>query len=190
MVYCDFAGHMRSSQRATTVALEAASANAVPKASSGTTISIMLPCGETMTDATSETSARVGESPRPSEGFTVLVVEDEDRLRQAVVKALRGEGFEVREASNGSAAIDLLRANGRKIDLILLDMTIPGASSEEVAAEATKIRPDIKVILTSAYSRKILKDRMTALQIHEFIRKPFRLLDLVEMVHDALQSRR
>ena len=65
-------------------------------------------------------------------------------LRQAVAKMLRKSGFEVFEAANGSSAIDLLRANGGKIDVILLDMTIPGASSDEVVAEAAKARPDIK----------------------------------------------
>jgi len=82
----------------------------------------------------------------------VLVVEDEDPLRSAVLKMLRKRGVEVLEAANGSAAIDLLRANRGKIDVILLDMTIPGASSREVVAEAVQTSPDAKVVLTSAYS--------------------------------------
>jgi len=77
-----------------------------------------------------------------------LVVEDEDPLRQAVVKMLRKTGFEVLEAANGSAAIELLRAKGSKIDVILLDITIPGASSREVVAEAAQARPDATVVLT------------------------------------------
>ena len=73
----------------------------------------------------------------------MLVVEDEVPLRQAVVKMLRKTGFEVFEAPDGSAAIDLLRAKADKIDLILLDMTIPGASSSQVAAEIAQVRSDI-----------------------------------------------
>jgi DNA-binding response OmpR family regulator len=65
----------------------------------------------------------------------VLVVEDEDVLRQAVTKTLRKNGFEVFEGADGSFAIDLLRANQGIIDVILVDMTIPGASSREVVAE-------------------------------------------------------
>ena len=64
-------------------------------------------------------------------------------------------GFRVLEAADGSAAIDLLRANGGKIDLILLDLTIPGASSQEVVAEASQARSALKVILTSAYSEEV-----------------------------------
>ena len=115
----------------------------------------------------------------------MLVVEDEDPLRHAVVRMLRKTGFAVMEAADGTAAIDLLRANGDKIDVILLDMTIPGASSHEVVAEAAQVRPNIKVILTSAYSQEMLTPPMSASQIHGFIRKPYQLGDLVQTLRKA-----
>jgi CheY-like chemotaxis protein len=62
----------------------------------------------------------------PPQNGAVLVAEDEGHLRQAVVNMLRWNKFEVLEAADGSSAIDLLRAGGGKIDVILLDMTIPG----------------------------------------------------------------
>ena len=67
---------------------------------------------------------------------TILILEDENPLRQAVSKLLRKNDFHVVEAADGSAAIDILRANQSKIDAILLEVTIPGASSPEVVAEA------------------------------------------------------
>jgi len=118
----------------------------------------------------------------------VLVVEDEDSLRQAVVRMLRREGFEVLEAGNGSAAMDLVRAHGAHTDLVLLDMTIPGASSQEVLAEAAKVRPEIKVILTSAYSQETFKDTIALPQVRDFLRKPFRLADLVKLLRHAVLS--
>ena len=113
-------------------------------------------------------------------------MEDEGPLRQAVTKMLRNTGFEVFEVADGSSAIDLLRANGGNIDLILLDMTIPGAPSSEVVAEAAKIRPDIKVVLTSAYSQEMIAGAMNAPQISGFIRKPFQLGDLVKKLQNTL----
>jgi DNA-binding NtrC family response regulator len=89
-------------------------------------------------------------------------------------------GFDVFEAADGSLAIDLLRANGSKIDAILLDMTIPGASSREVLAEAAHVRPDIRVVLTSAYGKEMFSGAMHGPQISSFIRKPFQLADLVK----------
>src|SRR5262249_33150209 len=101
----------------------------------GTTFQVLLPCVETTAGATNSPMPGIVESACTQE-CTVLVVADEDPLREAVVKMLRNAGFVVLEATNASAAIDLLRANERKIDVILLDITIPGASSRQVMNEA------------------------------------------------------
>jgi nitrogen-specific signal transduction histidine kinase/CheY-like chemotaxis protein len=123
-----------------------------------------------------------------SESATVLVVEDEDILRDAVAKTLRRSGFEVLEAANGSAAIDVIRASGSKIDVTLLDLTIPGPSSREVAAEYAAARSGAKIILTSAYSEKLARATLTVPQLSGFIRKPFRLSDLVKTLRNAVSS--
>jgi len=154
----------------------------------GTTFKVLLPCDQGKAAATSEEMSGAEQSAHPFQAFTVLVVEDEDPLRQAVCKMLRKKGFEVLEAANGSAAIDLMRASGDKIDVMLLDMTIPGASSHEVLAEAVKARPDIKVILTSAYSQEMLRPPLSASQIRGFVRKPFQLGNLVQTLQNAFAS--
>jgi two-component system cell cycle sensor histidine kinase/response regulator CckA len=128
------------------------------------------------------------ESAGPLPDAVVLVVEDEDPLRRAVAKMLRQRGFEVLEAADGSVAINLLRANRGKIDVILLDMTIPGASSREVVAEGANVRADIRVVLTSAYSGEMLTPLMSASQIRGFIRKPFQFVDLAQTLRNALST--
>jgi len=94
----------------------------------------------------------------------------------------------VLEAANGTSAIDLLRANGSRIDVVLLDMTIPGASSREVLEAAASIRPNIKVILTSAYSQEMIEGSMRASQIRGFIRKPFQFGELMKMLRSCLSA--
>ena len=154
----------------------------------GATIQILLPCAETKVERTQNRTVRTEElAPRPHSA-TVLLVEDEVLLCQAVAKMLRKTGFEVFEAVDGSSAIDILHADGNKIDVMLLDMTIPGASSAEVVAEATTARPDIKVILTSAYSQEMIEGAMSLPRIQSFIRKPFQLEDLVRALRGALAS--
>jgi DNA-binding NtrC family response regulator len=101
---------------------------------------------------------------------------------------LRHRGYKVLEAGDGLSAITLLHEEADKIDLILLDLTIPGASSSEVVAEAAQVRPDIRVILTSAYSQEMTKGTMSAPQIRNFIRKPFQLEDLVKMLENVLSE--
>ena len=153
----------------------------------GTTFQVLLPCANT-TAAASGHLISGGQMAIPSQRRTVLVVEDEDHLRQGIVKMLRKSGFEVFEAAEGSSAIKLLRGDGSKIDVILLDMTMPGASCHEIVAEAVNAKPDIKVIFTSAYSQEMIASSMSAPQIHSFIRKPFRFADLLKALRNSLPS--
>jgi signal transduction histidine kinase/ligand-binding sensor domain-containing protein/CheY-like chemotaxis protein len=154
----------------------------------GTTIEVLLPCADTTVQATGEPVSESAEPARQPQQFSVLVVDDEETLRQGVVRMLRKAGFTVLEAANGTVAIDLLRAEHNKIDLILLDMTIPGASSHEVVAEAAQLRPDVRVILTSAYSQEMLTPPMSAAQIQGFIRKPYELGELIQTLRKAASA--
>jgi len=152
----------------------------------GATFQILLPRAETKGEETSH-AMPIQEFVQPSQA-AVLVVEDENVLRQAVAKILRKNNFQVLEAADGSSAINLLRAAADRIDLLLLDVTIPGASSAEVVAEAARSRPDIRVILTSAYSQEMLAESMTASQVRGFIRKPFQVADLVQKLRRAASA--
>jgi signal transduction histidine kinase/CheY-like chemotaxis protein len=152
----------------------------------GTTVRILLPRAESTAGPTNDDLERQGESTAPFQRATVLVVEDELPLRSAVTKMLRKNGFEVFEAADGSSAIDLLHANSDKIDLLLLDMTIPGSPSRDVVAEATKRKADIRVILTSAYTEEVVANGMSAPQIRSFLRKPVSLADLLHTIQNVL----
>jgi DNA-binding NarL/FixJ family response regulator len=101
---------------------------------------------------------------------------------------LRKKGFSVVEAGDGYSALDLFRARKNSIDVILLDMTIPGASSREVILEAGKIRPDIRIVLTSAYSRSMAVPSIDAPQIKGFVRKPFQIDELVQLLRATLST--
>jgi CheY-like chemotaxis protein len=154
----------------------------------GTAFQVLLPCAEVGAKPDAGRVFPVEVSAPPARRNTVLVVEDEEPLRLAVAKMLRKSGFEAFEAASGSAAIDLLRSRGGEIGLILLDLTIPGSSSQEVLAEAALVRPDLKVILTSAYSEDVAKPMMRAPLVCGFIRKPFRFGDLAQTLQRVLFS--
>jgi PAS domain S-box-containing protein len=148
----------------------------------GTTFRILLPStSQNAQQIQSPITPAVGEAMQRRAG-TVLVVEDEDVLRIAVSKALRKRGYSVIEADDGSAAMDLIRAHQDGVDLLLLDVTIPGMSSREVFENAKRLRPGLKVILTSAYGKETVEASFAGLPVERFIRKPFRLGDLVSML--------
>jgi DNA-binding response OmpR family regulator len=119
------------------------------------------------------------------QGATVLIVEDEEGLRQAVTKTLQRKGLSVIEACNGSAALDAIRTQKNRIDLLFLDITLPGASSRQVLEEARRLRRTMPVIVTSAKSQETAAATL-ATKIDHFIRKPYRLGDLIQMIQDTL----
>lgn len=121
---------------------------------------------------------------------TVLMVEDEDTLRIPAAKMLRRKGFIVIEACDGSAAVDLFRANEPEIAVVLLDMTLPVMNGPEVFAELRRLRPDVKVILTTAHSRQAALAALAGQQVWDFVRKPYLLNNLVNLVRDALSAKR
>jgi two-component system, cell cycle sensor histidine kinase and response regulator CckA len=147
----------------------------------GATFRILLPSAP-------ETAPPVfpaGASPASEElncAGIVLVVEDEAPLRLAVARLLRKNALFVMEAANGTAALSLLREHNDTIAVVLLDITLPGAPSHEVLAEARRLRPDIKVIVTSAYGPQKVDECFPGMEIDAFIRKPYLMTDLVTLV--------
>jgi CheY-like chemotaxis protein len=162
--------------------------NVISEPGKGSTFQVFLPCHGQLPVPGRAAIVRAADEPVPGAGAAVLLVEDEETLRMPVSKMLRMFGFSVIEAGNGSAAIDLLRNHSDNLDVILLDMTIPGASSREIIAEAQRLRSDAKVILMSAYSREMAADQLDAPQVRAFIRKPFQLSDLVQLLRNTLSN--
>jgi PAS domain S-box-containing protein len=146
----------------------------------GTTIQISLPCAGTDSTRAPEVMPKGVDLP-PRSVTDVLLVEDETPLLQGVSKLLRKKGVSVIEAADGAAALDVIRNKHCPLDVIVLDITIPGASSREVFEEARRLRPQAKVIVTSAYTRDVAAASLQA-PIQQFLRKPYRLGDLLDLI--------
>jgi DNA-binding response OmpR family regulator len=114
---------------------------------------------------------------------TVLVIEDEDLLRQAVAAMLRKRGFRVIEAGDGAIGTELF-PNKAVIDAILLDMTLPLRTGAEVFETIREVRPDVRVILTSAHGPETFGGKQMP---WAYIRKPYRTNDLIELLRLACQ---
>jgi CheY-like chemotaxis protein len=162
--------------------------NLVSAPGQGTTFQIFLPSsGEAPPSSPVARAQNAGPEAWLPSG-TVLFVEDENDLRVAVSKMLRRKGFEVIEAIDGASAIELMRARQSDINVMLLDVTLPGVSSREVFMEARQACPHLIVILTSAYSRESVEATFAGLRIEHYIRKPFQFTHLMGMLQDALSA--
>ncbi len=151
----------------------------------GTTFRIILPCKE----ATLGVTAPVEDKTTSSRGATILLVEDDRMLRQALSTMLRMKDFTVLEASDGSVALETIRRHREDIDVILLDISLPGAPSQEVYEEAERQKPGLPVIVTSAYNKSTAAASLGR-TVERFLRKPFKVQDLVEMIREVSTPRR
>jgi two-component system, cell cycle sensor histidine kinase and response regulator CckA len=117
---------------------------------------------------------------------TILVVEDDPLLRAGVTKALQKRGFAVLEADDGAAAMRLILAPLDDIDVVLLDVVIPGVPSRDVLENLRRLRPGVKVILTSTYSKPMVDDAFAGMPVEMFLQKPFQLIELFALLGRAL----
>lgn len=170
----------------------------------GTTFSIYLPAhgaeGEVGNEAAAaadkalaerkaEVSRQSGEGAEAAdltgEGV-VLLVEDEDAVRQFGARALKNKGYTVLEADNGEAALDVLNGTDQQIDLIVSDVVMPGMDGHTFVQLVRQEMPEIKVILMSGYAEDVFREEISRDPTIHFLAKPFSLKALAGTVKDVL----
>ncbi len=141
--------------------------------------------------------ASPGEQPTPSEPAllrsaggheTILVVEDEDGVRQLVVVALMGLGYKVLAAASGAAALQVMAAYRQDVHLLVTDVVMPGMSGRLLAETLQPEHPALKVLFLSGYTDDAVV-RHGVLQAHvAFLQKPFTQPSLAKKVREVLDS--
>lgn len=117
----------------------------------------------------------------------ILLVEDEESVRKVSSRALKAKGYEVTEAENGEAAVNILREN--QFALVISDVVMPGNIGGIALAEIlSQESPNTKVILISGYSEELVADGLSPEQHIEFLAKPFSLAQLAAKVKEVLNQ--
>jgi two-component system, cell cycle sensor histidine kinase and response regulator CckA len=111
----------------------------------------------------------------------VLVVDDEEPIRQAARRILEANGYKVRDAENGMQALKLL-SDQTPVDLLLADLEMPELTGEEMARQLRAQRPDLKVLYVSGYVDRLLNERPILWEGEAFLEKPFTFQGLTEAV--------
>src|SRR5262249_57483237 len=113
----------------------------------GTTFDIYLPCVALLDNAGAEQAGEAGAASRGSE--TVLLVEDEDDVRELAREILEMAGYTVLEAGRGDEALRLCRDSSKPIDLLLTDVVMPQMSGPELARRLLALRPPTRIVYMS-----------------------------------------
>jgi PAS domain S-box-containing protein len=119
---------------------------------------------------------------------TVLLVEDDDRVRTLVASVLRRRGYEVLEANCGDDALRLAQGHESPIHLLLSDIVMPGMNGRTVAARVIEMRRETRVLLMSGYSDEMAQAGANAQPQSLFIQKPFSAEALAAKIREALSG--
>ncbi len=158
----------------------------------GTTVTVYLPraTGEALSPGAPKKTAAPGGTavaPRPGTG-TILVVEDNPSLRKVATRMLESGGYTVLGAGTGPEALSLLARQAGPVSLVLTDVVMPGMNGRELAEQIAESHPEIRVVFMSGYTEDAVLLRGVSEAHMAFIGKPFSKPQLLEKVHQVLNS--
>ena len=119
---------------------------------------------------------------------TVFVIDDEESIRMMAVDMLTDSGYNVISAGDGKEALKIFEQSGDKVDLVLLDMIMPGIDGPEILNRLQKLKPDVKVILSSGIPAKDVPEDMLQSETVQFIEKPYLIEDLLVKISNMIQE--
>lgn len=159
------------------------------KVGEGTTFTIYLP--RDASEYATEPALQKEEKSQPHDltgSSTILLVEDEDAVRLFSARALRSKGYKVIEAMNGEEALDLIKSNKEKIDLVISDVVMPQMDGPTFINEIKKLKVNPKVLFISGYAQETFHSRIKDETQIQFLPKPFSLTDLAIRVKEILDE--
>ena len=122
----------------------------------------------------------------PGSATSILMVEDEEHIRQLSAAVLERAGFHVIQACDAEEALDIWKRDQLSIDMLVADILVPGRTGAEIAVEFRKSQPTLKVIFISGSERKTLVETSQMVRGAKFLRKPFSAKMLVDLVRTEL----
>jgi PAS domain S-box-containing protein len=119
---------------------------------------------------------------------TILMVDDEEIVRNLGKQSLARQGYDVLLAGNGAEAIGLVREAGRRIRLVILDLSMPDMSGAEVLPRLRELTPELPVLVSSGYSEDESLRLFHGIPVSGFIQKPYTARDLARKVKTAIEE--
>jgi two-component system, cell cycle sensor histidine kinase and response regulator CckA len=152
----------------------------------GTVFKIYLPCADVREHPKHDDREKRQSVPRGSE--TIMLVEDEEAVRQATVEFLTRQGYSVLQAKDGQDALFLAQNHSFPIHLVVTDVVMPNMSGGQLASELRKQRPETKLVFVSGYAGKTVLDHNVFDVEANFLQKPYSLKDLSRKIRAVLDT--
>ncbi len=155
----------------------------------GTTFNIFIPKAGTKEEEIEQDVLQIKDTPNVGGKETILVVEDEEQVRELVIEMLQTYGYNILEANNGKNAIDIYNENRENICLILTDVVMPEMGGKKLIENLTNFKEGTKVIYMSGYTDNAIDEQGILDPGTEFIQKPFSPFDLLKKVREVLDGK-
>lgn len=153
---------------------------------SGTRVRVLLPLAAGAARAPHD--ATPARSEAPARAGRVLVIDDDDLVRHVACSMLEQSGLQVVEASDGEHGLEAFGRDPEAIDLVVLDMTMPGLDGPEVAMRLRSIEPEVRVLMVSGYPPEDTARRVGKARADGFLQKPFSIEELSEAVTKTMRA--
>jgi len=121
---------------------------------------------------------------------TVLVVEDEDAVRDLALEILEERGYAVMNATRGDEALRLMNERGSEVDLVLTDVVMPGLDGHQLAAALARTHPEVRILYMSGYAGEAIRHRGALPEGAVVIQKPFSAQTLAARIREVLDADR
>jgi len=156
------------------------------KPGTGTAFDLYFPAAELQAeDVTKQTAANATPKGR---GEHVLYVDDEEQLVDLVTRMMERMGYHVTGMTRPTEAIDAVRADPKRFDLVLSDLGMPGMSGMDLAEELLQIRPDLPIIITSGYVRAEDARRAEQIGVRDVVMKPNTVAEIGQLIRDRIDA--
>ena len=154
------------------------------KLGQGTTFRMLFPVAEV--SVSNENKPPSNLVPVDLEDKTVLIVDDEDDVREVTSEILQLSGLQTLTAANGMAALRLYAQHREQIDLVLLDLSMPGMTGEQVVKALWEIKPSLPIVLLSGYDEHEVSRRLGENRQMAFLQKPYTVEAIIATIEQQL----
>jgi CheY-like chemotaxis protein len=153
----------------------------------GTTFRMYFPIMPRGEETAAVKELKMEEAPGGNE--TLLIIEDEEMLRELLRLTLEAKGYKVLTANDGEQGLSLYQKHQHEIALVLTDLGLPKMDGDNIFRKMVKLNPNAKVIIASGYIEPEAKSKLFAAGARAFLQKPFRAIEAMNCIREEIDRR-
>ena len=154
----------------------------------GTTFSIYLPISDQITEENPAPELSMQDASGGTE--TILLIEDEEMLRELITAVIESKGYSVLTAADGEDGVDLFTRRQSEIAVVISDLGLPKLSGDEVLRRIRSINPSARFIAASGFIEPNVKSKLLEIGVTHFVQKPYLLAEILQTIREVIDEKK